>query len=63
VVPVFKDVTYTSLSTDAERAGEDGAVVSFVVLDGGQQVRHNYLVGEHGKKALLDALTGGLTLP
>ena len=58
----LKEVSYTSLSTVADRAG-DGAVFSFVVMDGGQQVRHNYLVGEPGKKAVLDELMGGIALP
>jgi hypothetical protein len=61
-IPITKEITQISQGTLAERT-EDGAILTFIVIDGGQPVKHNYLVGDPGKKQILEALSGGLTLP
>jgi hypothetical protein len=59
-IPLQAEITRRPAGpTTAERRG-DGLAVSFIVLIGGQPEQHTYLVGEPGKKALLDAITGGL---
>jgi hypothetical protein len=61
-IQIVKEVTYNSQGTNAQRVN-DGAMLSFVVIEGGQPVRHCYLIGEPGKKAILEELAGGITLP
>ncbi len=60
-IPILKEVTYNSQGTSAQRV-DNGAVFSFVVIEGGQPVRHSYIAGEPGKKAVLEELAGGITL-
>jgi hypothetical protein len=63
-IPILKEVTYHSQQTTAQRMQDgSGAVISFIVLEGGQPVQHRYIIGEPGKKALLEELAGGLALP
>lgn len=61
-VPIVKEVTWQSQQTTAER-GEQGGRISFVVIEGGMPVAHHYLIGDAGKKVLLEELSGGLTIP
>lgn len=61
-VPITKEITHISQATVAERH-EHGAILVFVVMDGGQLVKHNYLVGAEEKSALVEQLTGGLKIP
>ena len=61
-VKIVKEVSYASQATAAERT-PDGARISFVVFDGGQPIWHRYTIGAEGKKAILEELSGGLTLP
>lgn len=61
-IPILKEITYRSQGTNAQRA-DKGAVISVVVVDGGQPVQLHIVVGESGKKTILEELAGGITLP
>jgi hypothetical protein len=61
-IPIEKEVTLISKGTLAQRT-EDGAILSFIVIEGGLPVKYSYVVGAPGKKLILEELSGGLTLP
>ena len=62
-IPISTKITRRSKATSAERQPDGSIEVAFIVLNGPEVQQHAFIVGEPGKKALLDALTGGLTLP
>lgn len=61
-IAISKRVIQQSQGTRAERDGNGGSI-SFLVVEAGQAVEYTYLIGEPGKKAILEELAGGITLP
>lgn len=62
-VVVTREIVERSLGTTAERTGDSGLAVSFIVPnETSQLVRRTFLVEEQGKQNIADAITGGVVL-
>lgn len=61
-IPLLAEVIRQSHGVEVERTG-DGLVLSVLVLAAGGITKETFLVGPEGKKAIRDAVTGGLELP
>lgn len=59
-IQVGKEIVQQCMATDAERTPNGGLSVSFVVTDGGEPIRRTFLVGEPGRKAIQEAVNGGV---
>lgn len=61
-VPILTEIIQQVQATSAERT-DDGAIVTFVVVESGQPIRRAFLIGPTGKKHILEELSGGIALP
>lgn len=58
-IAIEGQVIRQSRQTNAERT-DNGLAITFVVPVNGAFMQHTYLIGERGRDAIRDAITGGL---
>ena len=57
------EILRRSKQTKAVRTDDGGLVIEFLVRRGGGFEIHRYVIGEDGKKAVLEAAMGGIQMP
>lgn len=60
-VAIEKHVIQVSKITMCEKHG-DGLKISCIVNEGNQPVQRTMIIGEQGKRVILDAITGGIEI-